>query len=200
MVRLRRLWLPRHPDRQPVLRQRRCQCRPAQDLRRVCRGLRLAPARRHRVRRAGRPPWAQAHPVADHPADGRFHHLDRPAADLRQHRPCRTRAADPGALPAGLFCRWRIRRRLCLPDGTCATEQASVLRQLRASLDLFRLCLCGGDRLWPGGQPVGRGHDSLGLAHPVPGGCTTGAGGAVPTLAHGRNPGVSRGCRPRQGT
>jgi len=114
---------------------------------RVRGGLRLAPPGRYRVRRPRRSAGAQAHPLADHLADGRLHHPDRPAADLRQHRPGRAGIADLGALPAGVFCRWRIRRGLRLPDGTRAQRQAGFLRQLRTGFDLFRVRLCGGDRL-----------------------------------------------------
>ena len=199
MVRLRGLRLSRHPDRQPVLRQRRCQRGVAQDLCRVRRGLRLAAAGRHRLRCPGRPTGAQAHPVADHPADGRLHHADRPAAHLRQHRPRRAGAADPGALPAGLFRRRRVRRGLRLPDGARTAQPTGVLWQFRAGLDLFRIRLRGGDRLWPGSQPVGRSDEQLGLARAVSGGRAAGAGGVVPALAHGRNPGLPPGAGRGQG-
>lgn len=60
--------------------ERRSDDRAAEDVRRVCGGVRVPSARRPGVRRDRRPDRPQAHARADDPDDGRVDDADRPAA------------------------------------------------------------------------------------------------------------------------
>ena len=193
MVRFCRIWLFGHHHRPAIFPQRRCQCRIAQDLCRVCRGLCLSALGRGVLRHAGGPYRAQAHPGDDDPADGRGDNIDWYSAHLCRHRRNGTAAADPDPLRPGIFSRRRIRRRLRLPDGACAQRQKGLVWQLCAGIDIYRFCRRRRGGLRPRGVVNGRGHGQLGLAPAVSDCRAAGAGGALSALAAGRNPGIPGG-------